>query len=1096
MPKHYLLRTAGFLFGIMMIASLNSIAQSNSPIGSAPLKYVNPSQYGFVLQDISFVDNNTGLGVGVGNAGSGLGSPIAKTADGGLSWQYIFLKYITPANQVALGSFSDVHFVTPAVAYAVGSSGLMVKTTDGGTTWTRIVTPLTALNRNINALHFINRDTGYIGGAAINTTNTTNINDAPKVYFTKDGGASWDSLVTPFVPNQTTPTLNWNNQKEIWRIHFANDSVGYVCGSAGAGQSSLLWKIEKGVITDYSIHRTKFGLVTGNPSQTSTRYIGLVAVNDSLVLMGGTNGIGVRVKTGKNDSTANPVPAIYGPYSRGTYQVILQLNTVPPIPANLTTVGGQINHMKKTPDGKILAQAGKYIIQSADNGTTWTVPGQPSIPQYWFQLNSLEVASNGRVIVGGSSGILFDSLPGASWRTQYKNIRPYTDRGTGTGVNTGFDFAAIDFADCENGVVVGSYGTIVKTNDGGKTWVNNSSNVLEASGLGISNVSYQKANNLFFTTFNSVWRSTDQGTTNNTIFTEPNTATQGFNTNYFTMVDENRAFVAAFRGGTNVQRAVIFRTLNASAPAPVWDTVKTFPNGTTFAPNFRNIKFANVDTGYVTATRGKVYRTVDGGNTWTDVSPDTTAAGNSTAVYTALSVVNGKILYVGGSSRKLFKSTDAGVTWTDLTLPLSTPTTFVANTAISNIVMNDVNNGYLTATVNSAGTFLLKTSDGWTTWSYDMTPLAVSNMLFYPKMGGPIENKKLYLVMGPQAHTFFGSQNSPTLMEYGDASKYTVSTAETSTAASCTNPTAGTITVTATGGIAPYTYSIDGGAFQSSNVFTGLTTGNKTVVIKDAGCQVITKTINVGFTDNLTLSASNDTTVCAGAPVQLQATATTGATFTWTPAAGLSNAGISNPLATVNTQTTFTVTASLNGCVKTEPVSIAIKPNPAVNAGADKTIVDGEEVQLLGSASNAVSVAWTPANTLRDANTFSPTARPSATTTYTMTVKNAENCTSTDDVKITVLPYCVKVMNAFSPNGDGANDRWIVTSGTGCTDRIKVAVFNRYGQQVYVNENYQNTWDGTFNGKPVPDGTYYYAITYFLINGRTATANGDVTILR
>ena len=97
---------------------------------------------------------------------------------------------------------------------------------------------------------------------------------------------------------------------------------------------------------------------------------------------------------------------------------------------------------------------------------------------------------------------------------------------------------------------------------------------------------------------------------------------------------------------------------------------------------------------------------------------------------------------------------------------------------------------------------------------------------------------------------------------------------------------------------------------------------------------------------------------------------------------------------------------------------------------------------------------------------------------------------------LTVMPYCVKVMDAFSPNGDGANDRWIVTNGTGCTSRVKVAVFNRYGQQVYVNENYQNNWDGTFNGKPVPDGTYYYAVTYSLINGKSVIVKGDVTILR
>jgi gliding motility-associated-like protein len=95
-----------------------------------------------------------------------------------------------------------------------------------------------------------------------------------------------------------------------------------------------------------------------------------------------------------------------------------------------------------------------------------------------------------------------------------------------------------------------------------------------------------------------------------------------------------------------------------------------------------------------------------------------------------------------------------------------------------------------------------------------------------------------------------------------------------------------------------------------------------------------------------------------------------------------------------------------------------------------------------------------------------------------------------------VIPYCAKVMNAFTPNRDGSNDLWLVTNGAPCTNRIRAAVYNRYGQEVYKSENYQNNWDGTYNGKPVPDGTYYYAVTYYFIGGRQVILKGDVTILR
>ena len=176
-----------------------------------------------------------------------------------------------------------------------------------------------------------------------------------------------------------------------------------------------------------------------------------------------------------------------------------------------------------------------------------------------------------------------------------------------------------------------------------------------------------------------------------------------------------------------------------------------------------------------------------------------------------------------------------------------------------------------------------------------------------------------------------------------------------------------------------------------------------------------------------------------------------------------------------------------------------IKPNPVISAGPDKTIVEGDDTKLDGSSpANTTSIAWAPASTITSgATTNTPVVKPTTTTTYLMTVINADGCTSTDNATVTVLPWCLKVMDAFTPNGDGMNDKWIVTNNGGqCATNVYVKVFNRYGNEVYVNNNYQNNWDGTYNGKPIPDGTYYYAITYKLFNGKTVLLRGDVTILR
>ena len=1069
-------------------------------MGNTPFRWAQPTPQGLTFNDMSFIDNNTGLAV----ASSG----IMRTTDAGRNWKFVTYKYVSSTNTVQLGSFNDVHFVTPSIAYAVGSAGLMIKSTDGGLNWTAITTPLTPMAKNINALHFINKDTGYIGGQALlSTTNTIDINAAPKVYITRNGGLTWDSLATPFRPQQNAVTFSGFNTAEIHRIHFANDSVGYVSGSCGqsiATFSAIVWKIEKNVVKDYSLHRSKFGIsaTTGSHTPSTSTYRGLLAINDSVVLVSAlNNSIAVRVRTGKNDSTASAAPAVFGAYERGVYQIVVWVGgTATPYPAPLAgNIGNSpANHLRKGPDGKVWMILGPNICWSVDHGSNWgfsRIHPAAALYQNW-SAQALEVTANGRIIVGSFNGLCYDSLPGSTWQTAYNNLRPGTPIGP-------YSLGDMDWADNCNGVAVGNAGTILKTSDGGKTWVNNSYPAWDQAslnpGTGIIAVKYPAPDKMFYVGGVTLYRSPDQGTTFTALFAEPSGNAQVFGLE----VVGDKAYVIAHRF-SGIQRTHIYRVNNINTGPTTVDIYNNFVTGPTgnLAPQLRNIKFANADTGYTCGSRGKVYRTIDGGTTWSDISPDTLVNANGTATYTALSVPNGRTIFIGGSSRKLFRSTDAGVTWTDMTIPLTAVSPLTASplnsfSSIAHILMHDPNNGYAVS-----GSTLMKTTDGWNTWTYDISPVGFntgsgSAMAFYPKGNMPYNSKKLYLI-GFQNGVQPNSTNSTHLLEYGDFAITDLATTETITGASCTNPTAGSITIAATGAFTPYQYSINGGAYTTSNVFSGLSGGPKTISIKDASCQVVTKTITIPFTDNLTLSANNDTTVCAGAPVQLNAVATTGATFAWTPTTGLSNPAIRNPIATPSANTTYVVTATLGTCVKTENVVITMKPAPAVNAGPDRTIVVGDQIILNGYGfSNPTSIAWAPSGSVTSGGTtYTPQVKPATTTTYTMTVRNSEGCTSTDDAVVTVLPVCIRDNHAFTPNGDGQNDLWIVTTGTSCVTKVQVTVFNRYGNVVYQNANYNNDWDGKYKGKPVADGTYYYQINYHLINGKVLPRKGDVTILR
>lgn len=93
---------------------------------------------------------------------------------------------------------------------------------------------------------------------------------------------------------------------------------------------------------------------------------------------------------------------------------------------------------------------------------------------------------------------------------------------------------------------------------------------------------------------------------------------------------------------------------------------------------------------------------------------------------------------------------------------------------------------------------------------------------------------------------------------------------------------------------------------------------------------------------------------------------------------------------------------------------------------------------------------------------------------------------------VSEAPAKLIVANAFTPNGDGINDTWVINdmdTYPGCT----VAVFNRNGQRVFFSVNYPMPWNGRYNGSDLPAGTYYYIIT--LGNGFKPIA-GYVAIIR
>ncbi|MFM8806771.1 MAG: gliding motility-associated C-terminal domain-containing protein [Sphingomonadales bacterium] len=165
---------------------------------------------------------------------------------------------------------------------------------------------------------------------------------------------------------------------------------------------------------------------------------------------------------------------------------------------------------------------------------------------------------------------------------------------------------------------------------------------------------------------------------------------------------------------------------------------------------------------------------------------------------------------------------------------------------------------------------------------------------------------------------------------------------------------------------------------------------------------------------------------------------------------------------------------------------------PQSQAGPDMVKFGGRPVRLLatGNQETGTRYAWTPVTGLSDPTILSPMADPAQTTEYTLTVTTRHGCVSTDRVKVEVVASLF-VPNAFTPNGDGKNDRWVIPYLNAALGAL-VTVYDRAGQVVYQSRSNAVAWDGTYKGVPLSTGIYIYQI----ILPDAAPLKGTVFLLR
>lgn len=315
-----------------------------------------------------------------------------------------------------------------------------------------------------------------------------------------------------------------------------------------------------------------------------------------------------------------------------------------------------------------------------------------------------------------------------------------------------------------------------------------------------------------------------------------------------------------------------------------------------------------------------------------------------------------------------------------------------------------------------------------------------------------------------------------------------------STSANCISNQLGSITITPAGGTAPYNYLWNNGANTSG--ISNQIPGTYTVTVSDAnGCES-TQNFNIADVSSLTINAAGDPEICMGQTITIRADSIPNATYQWyyngALLQGATNTTFNTPVAGAYTLTATTVC----GTYTSNPVEIIVHTLNNVSINNNVIVCKGESTPL--QAGGGVEYSWSPTQGLNNPNIANPTATPTQTTEYTVTIKDGFGCTATASVLVSVICDTLDIPNGFSPNDDGTNDTFVIDGIDGYPGNV-LFIYNRWGNLVYKQKEYANNWDGRSNvngvmfGEQLPNGTYYYILD---LNVDQKPFNGFVVIRR